>query len=82
MSLDLDAYSDLPQGHAIPPLTLASTGDGLGGNGQILGNDFASVGGDINAGTSFQGICKKCAWFWIGVTGVLVFLVWQRHRFV
>lgn len=76
---DVDAYSDLPQGNAIPPMTIASTGDGLGGNGQMLGDDLATVGGGLNAGSTLGGVCKKCAWFWIIVIGALAFFAFKRN---
>ena len=74
-----DAYQDTPLSAPVPPLTIASTGDGLGGNGQMLGNDLATVGGGVNAGET---ICFKCLSFWLVIGATLGLLVLYRDRIV
>ena len=78
---DADAYSDTPQGHPVPPLTTASTGDGSGGTGQMLGNDLATVGTGPNLPNSMM-YCQKCVIAWIAITGALVLAVIYRKKIV
>lgn len=74
-----DAYEDTPLGAPIPPITIASTGDGLGGNGQMLGDNLAVVGGGLNAG---EAICFKCLSFWIAIAAAFGLLVLYRDRII